>query len=598
MKSYSSRKEIPEKYKWDLSFLYKDDKEWEEAYNEATEKVDLLTKYSGKINDSDILCEYLDLDLSIGCIIMDLYVYAFTKLDEDLTSSEYQQMLGKADLIDNKYSVAISFFEPEILSLSSEEYAKLFENKKLSKYKKHLDKIYRFKEHTLSKEEEKIVSQLTNNVSSYGNMSSNLLNSCNNYGEVELEDGSKVEVMTTNYRKLMKILPRDKRETVYNQFNKVLDQYASISASLLNNYVKTNETVSKIYKFDSAWERKQFALNLDEKVFNTLVDTVKKCHESIKKCRDVRKKVLKLDDYKPWDQYLELYEIKKEYTIEEAQDLVRKSVEILGEDYVKHYNDLIEKRSVDYCQCKNKSSGGYNVSVLDKKESLIFMSFNEDLDSVSTLAHESGHNVHHQYVFENNDKIYRFVELQVAEVASLTNEILLSNYLINNGTKEEALAGISNLIRVITTNFYSATQEGDLELKFYDYSRKGNALTKEYLNNLCKESFKDFYDIKKLSSEYEALAWVRRSHYYDAFYLFSYAICISAVLYVAGEILKGNKEMLNNYKKFLTLGGNITIEEKFNTLGINLKDAKVYEYADKCFNEYLDKFVELYEEVK
>ena len=459
MKSYSSRNEIPEKYKWDLSFLYKNDEEWEKVYNDTLKRIDLFSEYSGKLKDHDKLYEFLELDLSIGCEVMDLYVYAFTKLDEDLSNSKSQEVLGKADFIDNKYSVSLSFFEPELLSFSKDEYNDIYKDKRFIKYKSYLDKMYRYKDHTLSKEEEKIVSQLTNNISSFGNMSSSLLNSCNNYGEIELEDGETQEIMTTNYRKIMKTLPRDKREIVYNKFNKVLDQYSSISASLLNNYVKTCGTLASIYKFDSAWDSKLFALRLDNKVFETLVDSAKSHKDSCTKYRELRKKVFKIKDYKPWDAYLELYKTDKVYTIEDAQSLVREAVKPLGEDYIKHYDAIIDNRCVDYCQCKNKSSGGYNVSLLDKKNSLIFMRFNEDLDSVSTLAHEAGHNVHHQYIFENNDTIYRSVALQVAEVSSLTNEILLSNYLMNNGTKEEALAGISNLIGVISSNFYGAVQE-------------------------------------------------------------------------------------------------------------------------------------------
>lgn len=598
MKKYGSRKDVPEKYQWDLSFLYENDEEWEKVYKETDKLIPKIDSYVGKLDNVDTLLEYLELDLKIGCQVMDLYVYATTKLDEDLSNAKYQDMLGKADVLDNKYSIAISFFEPEILSIKDEEYQKIINDSKLSKYKVYLNKIYRYKNHVLSKEEEKIVSSLTSTVSSYSQLSTTMLNSCHEYGTITDSDGNKEEIMVTNYRKLMKSLPRDKRKQVYTKFNKTLSKYASISAGLLNDYVKTCSSLSTIYKFDSSWEKKLFGLELDEQVFKSLVEVGKSSKDVLKKYYKLKAKVHNLGAVKPWDAALELFKNNKKYSIEEAQELVRNAIKPLGEDYQKHYDEVINKRCVDYCQYKGKASGGYNVSVLDRKNSLIFMSFNEDLSSVSTLAHESGHNVHHQYIYENNDISYRFQPVIVAEVASLTNECLLSNYLINNASKEEALNGLSNIIAVILSNFNGAIQEGNLELKFHKYVENGGSLTKEYLNELTKESILEFYPVKKLDSEYEMNAWITRSHYYDAFYLFSYAISISAALYVSGEIIKGNNEMLEKYMNFLKTGSSCSVYDTYKVLGIDLNDKKVYEYAIKCLDEYLDIFNRIYEEVK
>ena len=598
MKKYGSRNDVPEKYQWDLKFLYKNDEEWLKAFEETEKEIPKLESYSGKLNNVDILLEYLELDIKIGCASMDLNVYAMTKLDEDLSNSKYQDMFGKATVIDNKYSVAVSFFEPELLSINKEDFNKLVGDKKLAKFSTYLKKIYRFKDHVLNASEEKIVSSLISTASSYSHISSNMLNSCHEYGYITHDDGTKEEIMTTNYRKLMKNLPRNKRKQIYNKFNKVLDKYASVSAALLNDYVKTCASLSKIYKFDSSWEKKLFGLELDDKVFKSLVEVAKSSKEVLKKYVKLKAKVHNLNKVMPWDSSLELYKNNHEYTIEDAQELVRNAVKPLGEDYVKHFDEVINKRCVDYCQYKNKASGGYNVSVLDKKNSLIFMSFNNDLSSVSTLAHEAGHNVHHQYIYDNNEISYRFQPVIVAEVASLTNECLLSDYLINNASKEEALNGLSNIIYVILNNFNGAVQEGDMELKFHKYVEDGGTITKEYMSNLTKESIFDFYPKKKLDSDYETCSWIRRSHYYEAFYLFSYSISISAALYVSREILNGNKEMLDNYINFLKTGSSKNVYETYKVLGIDLSDKRVYEYAVKCLDNYIDTFDKLYKEVK
>ena len=164
MKSYSSRKEVPDKYKWDLSFLYKDSKEWEKVYNSTIKEIDKFDSYQGKIKNVDSLLSFIELDAKVSSAVMDLYIYAMTYSDQDLSNGEALTMLSKADELENKYSIAISFFEPELLSIEKDEYNKLVNNDKLKGYKVLLNKIYRYKDHVLSKEEERIVSSLKNTI--------------------------------------------------------------------------------------------------------------------------------------------------------------------------------------------------------------------------------------------------------------------------------------------------------------------------------------------------------------------------------------------------------------------------------------------------
>ena len=169
------------------------------------------------------------------------------------------------------------------------------------------------------------------------------------------------------------------------------------------------------------------------------------------------------------------------------------------------------------------------------------MSFNNNLDSVSTLIHEGGHNVHHQYLIENNLLQYRSASSFIAEVASLTNVCLLSSYLAEHGTtKEEKLSGISNIIDVINSNLFGAVREGKIEQDFYKYVEDGNTITKDYMDKINLDSYKKYYGDEVILDDYSNISWMRRSHYYMFFYLYSYAFCVSVASYIASEILNGN----------------------------------------------------------
>lgn len=594
MEKYNTRNDVPIKYRWDLTDFYKTKEDFYNEYEKVKNEFVELKKYKGKLKESEKLLEFLKKNVSIKNKIIDLYIYAITQSDEDLSNSQAKEDLGKIDELETNYSIITSFFKPELLSLTKEEYEKLFDNEKLLKYKVLLDEDYRYKEHVLDSEKEALVSSLTNTLSSYSQMSSTLLNLCHDYGKVIMDDGTEETLTNTNYRSLMQKLSREKRKQVYNQFNKVKKQYAEISAGLLNNYVKTEKTLANIYNYKTTWDSKLFDLRLSDKVFQVLIDACVENKDVIKKYWDLKAEVFNVDRIMPWDNTIKLYESDKEYTIEEAQKIVLEAIKPLGEDYYIHFKRLIDERCVDYCQYKGKCSGGYNISSSDKINSKILMSFNGNFESISTLIHEGGHFTNHQYMYENNDEIYSGNYNIVAEVASLTNECLLSNYFANSDNKKDALVGLSNLLSVIYSNLFGAVQEGDFEKEMYKYVENGGVLTKEFLCNLNEESLKKFYPIEELDSEYESISWVSRSHFYMFFYLLSYAVCISVAIFVSNEIIKGNKEMIEKYIKFLKTGWNVNITDTFKILGIDLEDKKIYESAIKKFDETIEEFKKLY----
>ena len=227
------------------------------------------------------------------------------------------------------------------------------------------------------------------------------------------------------------------------------------------------------------------------------------------------------------------------------------------------------------------------------------MSFNGNLEAVSTIAHECGHNINHQYISENNPYQYRFTPNIMAEVTSLINECLLSSYLMKHGkTKNERLAGIINILDVIASNLFGSVREGKMELMMYDKVRNGSYITKEFMDKLTYDSVKKYYGNAVKMDKYAKNKWITRSHYYMHFYLFSYAICISVASSVAAQILEGNQETLDRYMDFLKCGSDKYPMEAFKILGVDLEESKVYEEAIKYFDSLINEFYKIYNEVK
>ena len=596
MKKYTSRKDVPEKYKWDLTSFFKDIDEFNKCYEETSKNVEELKSYVGCTKDANKLYEFLDKDINTVASVENIYVYSYLINDQELGISSSIERKNKAESLMNSYFMNISFFSPELLKLSKDEYDKLFEeNESLKEFKSNLDDIYRMKEHILPEDKQNIVTALENAMNHFDDMSSTMLNSCHNYGVVH-KNGEEIVLSPTNYRKVMKESERVDRKDIREQYTKVLNQYGDMSAQFLDSFVKSCVAETKIKNYKTAWDSKLFELKLTNKVFEALVSATEDHLDVLQKYYDLYKKVYHYPKLYQYDLVLDLVKDNHEYSIEEAQEVILKALEPLGKDYLKLFKKVFDNRYIDYCQYKGKCSGGYSFGTLTN-DSRILLSFNGDLDSVSTIAHEGGHNVHNQLIGLNNKLQNREKPSIVCEVASLTNECLLSSYLSENGkTKEEKLSGIDNILGVIVSNLFGAVREGKMEQDMYSHVEEGNSLTKEYMDKLTIDSLSKYYGNSVILDESSNTSWMTRSHFYNFFYLYSYAICISVASNVAKEILAGNKEMLENYIKFLSTGSDVDTMETFKILGVDLESKDVYENAIKYFDELIDKFNKIYEE--
>jgi len=595
MQKYNNRNEVPEEYKWDLTPFFKDEQEWNETYTKTEKLVEKLKEYPGCTKNAHTLYEFLTKEMEAIALWEDLYVYAYLVNDQELGVSESIARKNKAEQLSAKITANISFFAPELLSLSEEEYKKLFmEEPLLKEWAVDLEQTYRKKAHILNAEEEQIVSKLVSAMDHFEDMSSTMINKEHDYGKIKLENGEVVTIATNNFSLLMKNKNPNIRKKVYNLFNKKIMQYKDSNAMYLNSYINMNDTTAQIRHYKDSWDRKLFEYNLSDNVFKTLVKTTESHLNSIQRYYQLKKDVLGLPTLNRYDLYMELVDTKKEYSIKEAQQIVKEAIKPLGEDYCTKFDKIIKNRYIDYCQYKGKCSGGYSFSTI-LQDSRILMSFNNNLVSISTIAHEGGHNVHHQYVSENNPYQYRGVTSIVSEVASLTNECLLSSYLANNGrTRTEKLAGIENILDVIASNLYGAVREGKMEQEMYEEVHKGGTLTKEFLDKLASTSLKKYYGNVVKCDKYASNTWVTRSHYFMHFYLYSYAICISVAASIASKILKGDKKTLDNYIAFLKVGSDKWPSEAFKILGVDLEDKNVYENAISYFDSLIDKYYEIY----
>lgn len=592
------RSDISDKYKWDLTCLYKNDDEWEADYKKLQSYVNNISDYKGIIaKDEQTLYDFLQLDDNIDTLMTNLYVYASSKNDEDVENQKNKKRYNK---ILNYFSTAsekTSFAVPELLSTNYDVIKKYVNNyDKLKKYDFNLKMIYRNQPYTLSETEEKLLSNITDLQSKYENNFSIITNSIFDYGYIKDEDDNDVKLTNGNYSKYIRSQDRMVRKSAYEARNKVLKKYVGLIATDYEGNIKADSVVAKARGFKSDLEMYLYPDGVSVDTYNSLLEAADKNINVLYKYYDMIKSVLKLDELYPYDLAAPLTKNStKTYTPEDAKEIIIKALRVYDDDYVNVIASAFDNRWIDFYPNKGKKSGYYQTDAFVGNP-IVLANYTDDYVGVSSLAHELGHAMHSYYSKKNNDTNESEYSILVAEVASLTNEILLSNYIINNSDdKNEKLSAINNILDVFSNNFYGTLAEGSIFEKIvHDKVYNGESLTEVDFNSIYDNIKDRYYGPLVKGTEDSKYNWARVPHFYTSFYYYKYSIGICGACYVAKKILSGDKEFLEKYKKFLSLGGSMMPLDELKTIGFDLNDNKIIEEGINYFNELIDQFINIY----
>lgn len=585
------RKEIEEKYKWDLTTIYKTDEDFYKDVEEINNILNKMEKFTGKIFESlDNLKKYLEYDEEISLKLNKVVTYGARKNDEDISNTKYQAMYQSVETICSKVGTIGSSFRPELLATDEDKINEYLKDETIKKYKLAFDELLRYKDHTLSDQEEALLSKLSLAFDSNENTFSMLDNVDIKFPNITDEDGNEVELTNSNYIKYASSKNRNTREQAFKRMHETFGKYKNTIASTFLGHVNTNIALSKIKKYNSTIEKCLFNDNVDVSVYENLINSVKSRKDVINNYYGLMQEELELDELHRYDTYAEFgCTSDKEYTLDEAKELIYKSLEVLGDDYKNKLDRAFNERWIDYFPSEGKrggaySSGGYGTNAF------ILTNFEGKYNDVSTLIHELGHSMHTTYSCEKQDMIYSNYKIFVAEVASTTNELLLAKYMLKNSTsKEEKLAILQKLMILYSSTMLRQTMFGEFEKEIYAKRENDEPVTHEILEetyyNLCKSYFGENVILDDCL-KYE---WSRIPHFYYNFYVYKYATSLAASTYIADHIL--NEEgFKDKYIKFLSSGSSMYPLDELKLVDVDLTNKEVIEEAMNEFNSYIEEY--------
>ena len=585
------RNEIKEEYTWDLTYIFKDENEFNKSFDEAKEEIKKVSSFKGKLlENSDSLLSYLEYSDEIERKLYKLYYYAHLNLDTDTTNTISQAKEGKIARLLQEYSVLSSFVLPELLKGDYEKVKEYINNNpSLEKYRFNLEEIYRYQDHSLSEENEKMLSLLSKCFVSDETFEA-LTDADIEFPDIII-DGEKIELTESNYNTFIR---SDNREIRHKAFTNLLETYGKYKNTLAKTFsgnVELLTSMAKIKKFNSSIEASLYADNIPVSVYNKLIDTINKHLDVLYKYYDLKKEVLDVEELHLYDVYAPMVSnIEKKYSFNEARDIVIDALSVLGDDYIGNLKKAFNERWIDIYNNKGKRGGAYSSGFYDTKPYLL-LNFEGKYEDVTTLAHELGHSMHTYYSCSNQPYNLSSYNIFVAEVASTVNELLLVHYLIDHSSdKNEKLFLINQLMELYKATIYRQVMFAEFERDMHAASERGEILTNDYLKDNYYELVKKYFGDGVVCDEEIKNEWMRIPHFYYNFYVYKYAIGLSCATKIVNGILNKEKDALDNYLNFLKTGGSMYPSLELKVAGVDIFDENVYTEAIKTFDKYIDEF--------
>ena len=593
------RNEINEKDTWDLSTIFETDQKWEEELALLTEDTKQAASLEGHLLDSaesllNITERYLDLSRRLE----KLYVYAHMKNDQDTRVAKYQEYYAKAMTLYSQLDQVFSFYEPEFMAITEDQYQNfLAEEPKLQPYKHFFDKLLQNKDHVLSQREEELLAGAGEIFGAASETFAILDNADIVFPFVKDEDGNEVQLSHGVYMRLVESKNREVRRGAYEALYSTYEQYQHTYAKTLQTNVKVQNYRAKVRNYKSAREAALATNFVPESVYDNLVSAVRKHLPLLHRYLALRSKILGIPDLKMYDVYTPLSSVEYSFTYEEALKKAEEALAVLGEDYLSRVKRAFSERWIDVYENQGKRSGAYSGGSYDTN-AFMLLNWQDNLDNLFTLVHETGHSMHSSYTRETQPYVYGDYSIFLAEIASTTNENILTEKLLQEVQDDATrFAILNNFLDGFRGTVFRQTQFAEFEHAIHQADQNGEVLTSEFLNKLYADLNQEYYGLSKEDNPQIQYEWARIPHFYYNYYVYQYSTGFAAASALAEKIVHGSQEDRDRYIDYLKAGKSDYPLNIMRKAGVDMEKEDYLNDAFAVFERRLDEFEALVEKL-
>jgi oligoendopeptidase F len=591
VKQLPARDKVKTADTWDLDSLFTDDAAWEKGFTKWGRRVSTFAKFQGTLADAAALAACLKFDLDFDRMGERLGIYAFLKTAEDTTNSDYQRMQGRYVNTASKAAQAGSYIRPEILAIPKAKMKTILAEKKLAPYRLMLERLLRYKPHTLGKKEEKLLAMQTEMAQAAGHIFTQLNDADMKFGTVKDDSGNSLELSHASFGMLLHSPKRSVRKAVFEKYYKQFDAHQHTLAASLDGSIQRDIYYAKARNHDSALGASLFPDQVPQTVFDALIESVRRHLPVVHRYYEVRRRKMRLRDIHAYDTYVPILSgLQTGRTWQQAVDLVIDALKPLGAEYGRALKKGLNGRWCDRYENRGKHSGAFSCGSYDGEPYILMNYQGEVLDHVFTLAHEAGHSMHSLYSAKKQPYQYYDYAIFVAEVASTFNEQLLSKHLMAAAKDDQQRAFLINRqIDAIRATVIRQTMFAEFEKKTHALAESGEPLTIDLFRTVYRGLLADYFGPKfKIDPQLE-LECLRIPHFYRAFYVYKYATGLSAAIALADRVTTGGKPELNDYLTFLSGGSSKYPLDLLRSAGVDMEQPNAVDTTLKQFSELVDE---------
>lgn len=595
------RSDIPDRYKWNLSDMYPNLADWQADLKNVESSINDFTSFKGKLGEnSQNLLNALNSYFGLLKTFYKAGTYASNLSNEDVRISEYQALLQQLSAVGTKFGESASFFEPEILSLPKETIEKFFKEKpELNIYSIYIDNIQRLRPHKLSEAEEKILASFGLIAENQNTVYSIFADGEKPNPKITLSDGSEVELSPAVYTGVRSLENRDDRSRIFESFFNSYGNFKNTLGANLVGKVKKDWVYAKNRNYTTTLESALNGDNLPPDVYTTLIEQVNKSLPTLHRFLDLKKRMLGVNELHYYDLYTPLVKkVDLKFTVEEGQQVILDALKPMNAEYLATVKKSFDDRWIDFIPTEGKRSGAYSSGSAYDVHPYILMNWNDDYESVSTLAHELGHTMHSFYSNTNQPFAKADYSTFVAEIASTTSETLLNNYMVKNAkSDEEKLFLLGSYLDLLRTTIFRQTAFAEFELEIHSRIEQGQPLTGDELCNIYYDIVKKYYGHDTghcIVDPYIQYEWAYIPHFMGYnYYVFQYATSLIYSTAFAEKIINEGSPAVDNYYKILKGGGSKYAVELIKDAGIDPLSSEPFELTMKKMNKVMDEIEEI-----
>jgi oligoendopeptidase F len=501
--------------------------------------------------------------------------YAGLLYAADTANPDYQNLEQRVEQRSTEIRNLLLFFEIQWLKTEDLIAHRLVGDATLQTYSHYLQSLRRFRPHTLTEPEEKVINEKDNTGrNAFGRLFSEMTSSLTFALE---KDGRKENLNLSQVLSLFHEPDRMLRQRAMDLLYDGLSQHGQVLTFIYDNLIQDHLTMDHLRHYSHPMVQRHLFNEIDPAAVETMMQVTESNYGLGRNYFTLKAQLLGLSGLALYDQYAPVGKEVKPFPYQQAQQVILEAFGTFTPAFGEIASEFFAKRWIDAEVRKGKRGGAFCASPSPLLHPYILCNYTDNLRDVMTVAHELGHGLHgclsRKQSYFNYD-----TPLTTAETASVFGEMLVFDYLVQRQTDAEVqialLAG--KLEDIFATVFRQNVLTRFEEAAFA--ARKERRLTPEILGTLWMEANGKYYGDAVEMPEGYRWGWSYIPHFiHSRFYCYSYVFGQLLVLALYRMYREAGQSFVRKYLALLESGGSDSPEALLSPLGVNIHDPNFWQ---------------------